>query len=60
MKVIDKSGNVIMEVNRPHITQARMGTARIKLGENRIRKQYKVVSKEEPLHCRAQPRWGNL
>lgn len=47
MKVIDKSGNVIMEVNRPHITHARMGTAHIRVDENRIRKQYKVVSKED-------------
>ena len=47
MKVIDKDGNVIMEVNRPHITHARMGTARIRKGENRVRKRYKVVSKED-------------
>lgn len=47
MKVINKDGNVIMEVNRPHITHARMGTACIKKGENRIRKRYEVVSKED-------------
>lgn len=47
MKVIDKSGNVIMEVNRPHIAHARMGTARVCKCENWTRKQYKVVSKED-------------
>ncbi len=28
MRVVDKVGNVVMEMTRPHITHARMGTAR--------------------------------
>ncbi len=47
MKVIDKEGNVIVEMNRPHITHARMGTVRISKGEKWPRKPYKVVSRED-------------
>ena len=47
MKVIDKNGYVMMEVSRPTATCARIGTARALRSEDRRRKPYKVVSKED-------------
>lgn len=47
MTVIDKEGNVIREQSHPRPACVWSGTVRVKSSDNRVRKPYKVVSKEE-------------